>query len=254
MLKKKIRTAYRLFREGGVKKVHDYAWLRLQVLAKGHKPEVRLDRCTFSLAAIADASTRIELITRRYEAPERRLVARYIKRTLPVVELGGSMGVVACVTNKLLKDPSAHVVIEANPLAVPLLELNKKLNRSQFEIVNQAIAYGAASVTFHPSSNLCESSITVAGDQPAVSVPATQLCEVVRQRGFSRFNLVCDIEGLEYDLVCHEAEALKNAAIIIMETHARFIGEEKISFTMSRLEQLGFRIVEKTGFVVVLER
>jgi hypothetical protein len=39
-----------------------------------------------------------------------------------------------------------------------------------------------------------------------------------------------------------------------METHSRFIGEEKTSFAMSRLEQLGFRIVEKTGFVVVLER
>lgn len=254
MLTKKIRTAYRLFHEGGVRRVYDYAWLRLQVLAKGHKPEVRLDRCTFSLAAIADTSTRIELITRRYEAPERRLVAQYIKRNLPVVELGGSMGVVACVTNKLLKDPTAHVVIEANPLAVPLLELNKKRNRSQFEIVNQAIAYGATSVTFHPSSNLCESSIAIAGDQPAVSVQATQLCELVRQRGFSRFNLVCDIEGLEYELVCHEAEALKNAEIIIMETHARLIGEEKINFALGRLEQLGFRIVEKTGFVVVLAR
>jgi FkbM family methyltransferase len=254
MLKKKLGTAYRLFREGGAKRVYEHAWLRLQVLAKGHKPEVRLDRCTFSLAAIADASTRIELITRKYEAPERRLVARHIKRSLPVVELGGSMGVVACVTNKLLKDPTAHVVIEANPLAVPVLELNKKLNRSQFEIVNQAIAYGATSVTFHPSSKLCESSITIAGDQPAVSVQATQLSELVRQRGFSRFNLVCDIEGLEYELVCHEPEALKNAEIIIMETHSRFIGEEKTSFAMSRLEQLGFRIVEKTGFVVVLER
>ncbi len=254
MLKKKLLTAYRLFSEGGVKNVYDYSWVRLQVLAKGHKDKVRLDNCTFSLKGIEDDSTRIELITRAYEGAERRMIARYVKRNLPVVELGGSMGVVACVTNKLLTDPTAHVVIEANPLAIPHLELNKKLNGCQFEIVNRAVAYGVGSVTFQPSSNLCGNSITVAGDQPAVTVEATRLQELVRDRGFSRFNLICDIEGLEYELVCQEAAALECADIIIMETHARFMGEEKVRFMLSRLEELGFRIMEKTGFVVVLQR
>ena len=254
MLKKKVLTAYKLFSEGGVKNVYDYSWVRLQVLAKGHRNEVRLDRCTFNLEGIADPSTRIDLITRRYEAPERRLIARHIRRDLPVVELGGSMGVVACVTNKLLKDPTAHVVVEANPVAIPLLELNKQLNGCKFEILNRAVAYGVDSVTFRPSSNLCESSIIVAGDQAAVTVEATQLSAVVRNRGFGRFNLVCDIEGLERDLVCNEPEAVKNADVIIMETHARLIGEDQVLLMMSRLEQLGFRTIEKTGFVVVLRQ
>src|SRR5580658_2082486 len=104
MLKNKASTAYRLFREGGIKNLCDYAWLRLQVWAKGRKNEVRFDTCVFNLAGITNDSIRIELITNRYESAERHAVLRYLKRDIPVVELGGSMGVVACVTNKLLID------------------------------------------------------------------------------------------------------------------------------------------------------
>lgn len=254
MLKKKVSTVYKLLHDGGIKNLYDYSWIRLQVLAKGRKKQVRLDRCMFSLAGITDKSTILELLTNKYEASERRAVARYLRRDIPVVELGGSMGVVACVTNKLLTDPAAHVVVEANPLAIPQLELNRKLNGSQFEIVNCAIAYGADSVTFRPSADLAGNSITRAGNQPPVTVKAVKLGALVEERGFNRFTLVCDIEGLEYDLVCHEADVLKQADMIIMETHARYIGADKFRDMMAKLKHLGFTIVEEIGFVVVLQQ
>lgn len=250
---KKVATAYRLFREGGVKTVYDHSWLTLQVKAKGRKHAVRLNGCTFSLDGL-DSVPKLELITNKYEAAERRAVARYLRRELAVVELGGSMGVVACVTNRLLNNPAAHVVVEANPLVIPQLELNRTLNRCQFEIVNRAIAYGMDSVTFRPSSNVCGSSITEPGDQPPVTVATAQLGNLVRERGFGRFNLICDIEGLEYDLVCHDSEVLKNADTIIMETHARFIGDDKCALMMNKLQGLGFTVVKEIGFVVVLRQ
>jgi FkbM family methyltransferase len=254
MLKKKLRTAHDLFRDGGLKNVCAYLWLRLQVLTNGYRNEIRIDQCRFSLKEIVDVATRIELIRKTYEAPERQAVARYLPRALPAVELGGSMGVVACVTNKLLKDRKAHVVVEANPLAIPYLEHSRQLNRCQFEIVNRAIAYGAESITFRPSTDLAGGSITRAGDQSPVTVKTVALGELVHDRGFKRFSLVCDIEGLEYDLVCQEADVLKNADTIIMETHARFIGEEKLRMMMTKLEELGFKVVEEIGFVAVLQK
>jgi FkbM family methyltransferase len=254
VLGRKVATAYELFRNGGVKQVYDYSWLRLQMLAWGGKNEVRLDRCTFSLEGITDRSTIIELVTRNYEAPERRAVARYLRRDLPVVELGGSMGVVSCVTNKLLQNPIAHLVVEANPFAIPHLERSRKLNQCQFEIVNRAIAYGVESVTFRPSSSMLGNSITANGDLSPVTVQTAQLGDLVRDRGFNRFTLICDIEGLEYDLVCHETEVLKSADTLIMETHDRFIGAEKSGLMMTKLEDLGFRLIEKTEFVVVLRQ
>jgi hypothetical protein len=110
------------------------------------------------------------------------------------------------------------------------------------------------SVTFRPSSNVCGSSITELGDQPPVTVATAQLGNLVRERGFGRFNLICDIEGLEYDLVCHESEVLKNADTIILETHARFIGDDKCALMMNKLKGLGFTIVKEIGFVVVLRQ
>ena len=120
--------------------------------------------------------------------------------------------------------------------------------------MNRAIAYGADSVTFRPSSDLAGSSITRAGDQAPVTVDAVKLGELVQDRGFKRFTLVCDIEGLEYDLVCHEADVLKKADTIIMETHARYTGAEKFREMMAKLKHLGFTIVEEIGFVVVLQQ
>jgi FkbM family methyltransferase len=253
MLNKAV-TAYRLLRDGGVRNLYGHSWLRLQNLTKAHRKNVSFDGCTFSLQGIVDESMRAQLFTNNYEAEERRAVARYLRRDLPVVELGGSMGVVACVTNRLLINKKAHLVVEANPLAIPHLELNRKLNHSKFEIVNRAIAYGADSVTFRPSSSLCGNSITADGDLAPVTVETVHLEELVRTRDFRRFNLVCDIEGLEYDLVCHESEVLKMADTIIMETHARYFGEDKLGFMMSKLQDLGFSLVEETGFVVVLRK
>jgi FkbM family methyltransferase len=251
---RKAATAYRLFQEGGVTNLYRHLWLRLQYLTRAHRTTVHFDGCTFSLDGITDETMRAQLFTNNYEAAERRAVARYLRRDLPVVELGGSMGVVACVTNKVLKNKAAHLVVEANPLAIPHLELNRKLNRCEFEIVNRAIAYGTDSVTFSPSSSLCGNSITAEGDLPSVTVRTALLSELVSERDFGRFNLVCDIEGLEYDLVCNESEILKTADTVIMETHARYVGEDKFHRMMGKLKELGFSTVDESGFVVVLRR
>jgi FkbM family methyltransferase len=250
----KISTVHTLLKQGGLRSLWAYVWLRLQVLWKERKTEVRLNQCVFNLSQVTNGSIRIELMTDKYESAERRAVERYIRRNMPAVELGGSMGVVACVTNKLLENPTGHVVVEANPLAIPQLKLNRALNGCQFEIVNRAIAYGTTSVTFSPSSDLAGSSITRAGDQAPVTVDTVRLGDLVRDRGFGRFNLVCDIEGLEYDLVCQEPDVLKKADTVILETHARYIGEEKFRTMLTKLDELGFKIVEQIGFVLVLQQ
>ena len=178
---------------------------------------------------------------------------------LPVIELGGSLGVVACITNKLLTRPKDHVVIEANPLAIRHLTANKALNHCEFEIINSALAYGVDTVTFSPTVDLAANSIessgsALSGTEQAVTVPTVQLAGIVKEHQFNRFSLVCDIEGKEYDLVCHELEVLKMADLIILETHARLIGEKKTGLLMSKLADAGFRIAEQDGFVFTLQR
>jgi FkbM family methyltransferase len=254
MLGKKWTTAQNLWRGGGLKGICEYGWVRLQVMAKEHRPTVRIDGCIFRLEGIREGSTVIELVTNQYESAERKAIAKYLKRNLPVIELGGSMGVVACLTNKLLKQRTAHVVMEANPLAIPHLEHNRELNSCHFEIVNKAIAYGVDSVTYRPSSGLLGNSITSEGDSPSVTVRAIRLEDLVREHGFGPFNLICDIEGLEFELIRHEPEILKNVDTLIMETHARFIGADKCREMRDRLVEIGFRMVKEFDAVIVMQQ
>jgi FkbM family methyltransferase len=242
-----------------IREIHNSLWLRLRLKAMAHKKTTELDGCTFSLASIPDSLTKLFLLDGRYELPERRAVKKHLRRDLPVIELGGALGVVACITNKLLTDPTAHVVIEANPLAIPPLTLNKETNHCAFEIVNRAIAYDVDAVTFSPTVDLASNSIDSDGTQlygteRPVTVKAIQLGTLVAEHGYSRFSLVCDIEGKEYDLICHEIEVLKKADVIVMETHARIIGEEKNKDLISRLLDIGFRVVEEEGFVITLQQ
>jgi FkbM family methyltransferase len=242
-----------------IREIHNSLWLRLRLKVTAHRKNTELDGCTFSLATIPDSLTKLFLLDGRYELPERRAVKRHLRRDLPVIELGGALGVVACITNKLLTYPTAHVVVEANPLAIPPLTLNKETNHCGFEIVNRAIAYGVDTVTFcptvDPASNSIDSDGTqLYGTERPVTVEVIQLGRLVAENGFSRFSLVCDIEGKEYDLVCHEIEVLKKADVIIMETHARLIGEDKNQSLLHALTDAGFKIIEEDSFVITLQR
>lgn len=242
-----------------VREVSSSLWLRLRLKALAHKKNAELDGCTFSLQTIPESFTKLFLLDGSYELPERRAIKRHLNRDLPVVELGGALGVVACITNKLLTHPTEHVVVEANPLAVRQLTLNKASNHCEFEIVNRALAYDVDSVTFCPTVDLASNSIEsdgsgLVGTEQPVTVPTVQLGRLVREHQFSKFSLVCDIEGKEYDLICHELEVLRKANVIILETHARLIGEDKNQFLINRLADAGFRIVEQDGFVITLQQ
>jgi FkbM family methyltransferase len=242
-----------------IREIHNSLWLRLRLKAMARKKTTELDGCTFTLETIPDSLTKLFLLDGRYELPERRAVKKHLRRDLPVIELGGALGVVACVTNKLLAQPADHIVVEANPLAIPTLTSNKERNHCAFEIVNRAIAYGVDTVTFSPTVDIASNSIEsdgteLYGTEKPVTVKAVHLKDLVADHGFARFSLVCDIEGKEYDLVNHEIEVLQKADVIVMETHARLIGEDKNRLLIKKLTEIGFTIVEEDGFVITMRQ
>jgi hypothetical protein len=55
-------------------------------------------------------------------------------------------------------------------------------------------------------------------------------------------------------MVCHEIEVLKKADVIVMETHARLIGEDKNRVLINKLTEIGFEIVEEDGFVITMRQ
>jgi len=69
-----------------------------------------------------------------YEKQERRYLKQYLNPEATVLELGACLGVVSCVTNKLLTHPERHVVVEANPNLIQFIERNREHNGSGFQI------------------------------------------------------------------------------------------------------------------------
>jgi Met-10+ like-protein len=95
----------------------------------------------------------------RYERTQRDALAKYLDPSLPIVEFGAGIGVVSCVANKRLKDPTRHIAIEANPDLLALLVENRNRNGCLFTVLNQAVAYGRDEVFLYRSPNFTSSSI-----------------------------------------------------------------------------------------------
>jgi FkbM family methyltransferase len=229
----------------------EHWWLGLWVVCAGNV--VRVDSCTFLVShpAIRTGAKSLFLLG-GYERAEREMLIAYLDRSVPVIELGGSLGVVACITNRLLKQPRRHVVVEANPDLISLLEGNRDRNGCAFTVVNRAIAYGKESTTFYiDGKDFLGSSVQIRTDRP-IRVPTVTLGRIIAGFGIDVCTLVCDIEGGETDLVRHEPEVLQEyVAMIIIEVHGWRVGQRQGTETLHTLERIGFRCLhEKDGTYV----
>jgi FkbM family methyltransferase len=175
-----------------------------------------------------------------YEDRERKLVKKHVIPDLPVIEGGGSIGVISCVTNKLLKDPTKHLVVEANPQLLHVLAHNRDQNGCKFEIVHAALDPHGPTVTFHIHKKFVGGSVQRVTGQP-ITVDAVTVGGLLRKMNWEKISLVLDIEGAEIDLIHKEADALKNhVAVIIVEMHPMISGAEEIAGALKKLEELGF--------------
>ena len=258
-LTRKLKTARRVFREEGLRGTaavlgqklpwRSFAdgvdWLKRQDVLLGRIVEltgnrVRIETCRFSVNNPAIPTWRKSLFFfNRYEIEERRAIARVLDPELPVVEFGGSIGVVACITNRRLRHPGRHVVVEANGDLIPLLEQNRRRNRAGFTVLHRAVAYGTREVRFQLDDFL--SGRVQDSPGPAVRVPTVCLREIVDEFGFARCTLICDIEGEEIELVRREKDVLHDRVVtLIIETHPAVSGSDAVGEMLRELEALSF--------------
>jgi FkbM family methyltransferase len=240
-----LRTVFQVWCE------REHWWVGMLVVCAGNV--VRVDSCTFQVShrAIRTASKSL-FVLGGYERAEREILKAYLSRSLPVVELGGSIGVVACVTNRLLQDPRKHVVVEANPDLIGVMVANRERNGCMFSVVNRALAYDADSTTFYVDGHdFLASSVQVKTERP-IEVPVVSLERILEENGFRTCSLVCDIEGGEMELVRRERKVLQQrVAMIIVEIHGWRVGWEQGAEMIRTLEDTGFRCLhEKDGTYV----
>ena len=220
----------------------------------------RIDGCTFTLDSPAiPTGLKALFLFDRYERAERDALRRFLDPGVPVVELGGSLGVVACLTNRRLRDPSRHVVVEANAGMLDVLEANRARNGCRFVVLHRAVAYGAPTVAFYQDHSFLAGSVAegCAGHdgrpRRPVHVPTVSLRAILDTHGFARCTLVCDIEGAEADLVAHELDVLRDrVGTMIVETHPGVLGVGRVRTMLDQLARAGFRqLAENAGTVVL---
>jgi len=209
---------------------------------------IRIEGLTFSVNCPAVATShKSTLWFGLHELEERALLRRYLPSDLPVVELGGGLGVVSCLANRKLACPDRHVVVEAIPSIAALLERNRDLNDCKFRVVNAALAYGSPTVTFGTDGTFvgCRLDSNVG---TTISVPSITLGQIVDEAGLDRFSLICDIEGAEADLVSHELSLIADrAAVILVEIHPAILGEVGANRVVEDLLGAGFKLAERVG-------
>ena len=224
----------------------EHPWLGRIVEWRGNK--VSLDSCVFSVSSpIISTATKSLFLQDGYERCERDILKLYLNRSRAVVELGGAVGVVACVTNKMLDLPGRHVVVEANPDLIGILREHREQNGCRFTVLNRALAYGSDEVAFYQDAvDYLGSSVQVQTAK-AVPVPTITLARILDEYGFDRCTLICDIEGGEMDLVKNEADVLRrHVEQLVVEIHGWRVGHDQAEQMIRTLEQIGFeRLCEK---------
>jgi FkbM family methyltransferase len=217
----------------------DNRWLIGRLVEIGGN-RVTLDGLTFaldnSLIRTRDKST---VCRGLHEAPELALVRTRLVTALPVIELGGGIGIVSCNINRMLAHPGDHIVVEANPDLIPTLETNRRLNRCLYQVRSAALAYGDEQTVLAIDS-WATSRVGGGGTRRAV-VATTTLAKLVRESGFPQVNLVVDIEGAEADLVEREGALLaQRVRTLILETHPSITGAERAANMIATIGSLGF--------------
>ena len=169
-----------------------------------------------------------------------------------MIELGGSMGVVSCVTNKLLKRDTAHVVVEANPLLIPWLFRNREMNNSSFLVEHCAVGK-PPEVTFYIHSTAVVDGSSQRKSARAVRLPCRSLSELHERYGpFSA--LIMDVEGSEFDVLEDAPALLKSYRLAVIEFHEWAIGAQKLARCREILTAAGLRLVGEAGFTEAWQR
>lgn len=233
-------------------------WRRLrQAVQEWAGATYQLDGVRFTLPAWADDIKR-NILKGRYEEPERRLAAKWLDATHPLVELGGAFGIVSGIVGARLGPDTPHIVVEANPALIAFCRLNAAAARppgAPVTVVEAAVAYGGNGYAeFWPSDAFLGSRLAQGGEAGTIRVPAVTLAKLLVDAGLDEFNLVCDIEGTELELVRNEAATLARCRLAIFEVHPDAFADKGSSEDefVELLAQVGLDVVDRDANVIVV--
>ena len=241
-----------------------YAWYKsmLQVnnvhvgrLVERLGDTVRMDGMRFSVdCPLVSTPHKSTLAFGLHEIEERALIRKWLRPDHPVVEFGGGLGVVSCLINSRLTRPDDHVVVEANPIMVPVLERNRDMNGCGFSVLNRALAYDADTVTLNIDSEFVGSSAKGAATGRTVDVKTVRLSDILQSRHWADVTVVADIEGLEKELIENEILSSQDIGAVMFEMHPKHLGRDGVEALIGKMKSAGFETREEIGDSIYMHR
>jgi len=209
--------------------------------------------------AIIKPGIAASLFFKTYESAEIRFILKYLNPEIPVLEIGSSIGVVGSIAAKQCN--KKVVGIEANyhlrEYGYSLIHSN---NISNYTIHNQLLYIDNTAVSFEVNAmdNTLGKILRKTGDTNSVIKyeRASTFNDLIKEFQLdSDFTLISDIEGAEVYFIFNEAD-FSNCKMIIIEMHEVEIDNKRYTVDMmvTRLVDLGFRIVDQYGNCFVFEK
>lgn len=221
--------------------------LRLGLYRLKHGPKFDYHSIKVTIPDHIPFAFKKQVMRGRYEEAERRLVDAYLDPNLPVIELGGSLGVLSAYIARHLSPQTPYWVVEANPDLIEICAQNANTQSRTLpvQVHNYAIAYGATSVSFAKSQNVHISRLASDTAPGNVDIAARTLQQMVSAMGATdSYSLIMDIEGAEYDVFENDRGAFQSCQLCVVEIHPHIF--EQQGRTTARLMEL----IDATGMVV----
>lgn len=204
------------------------------------------------LPELANPGFASALLRGKYEREEAELIGRYLPAGVPVIELGGSLGIVSGLIRSRLNPATPHIVLEANPDIIETCRRNAGDDTAVTTVVNGALAYDAPTVRFPVGGNIHANRLGGIDHGRIAEVEALSLAALWQRLGSpASFSLVSDVEGAELDMLRREPYSVARAGLVVMEIHpaAYQQGRQDEAALLGAMEEMGFDLLERLGDV-----
>jgi FkbM family methyltransferase len=185
-----------------------------------------------------------------WEKEEITLLTEYLKPTDSVLELGACIGFLGVFSNKMIGG-NKHTLIEANPKMLKVINKNRELNNSTFDVVNCMIGDPTKeSGKFHVSDFILGSSQYL-NTKNEIKIEVKPLSDFSSDHNF----IIVDIEGGEYNLVNDSISELAKFSKLLIEFHDFFgFTIDDRDKALATLNSVGFKVEENMGNTYMLTK
>jgi FkbM family methyltransferase len=250
-----LTTQQKLRKEFNLLKFNIKTWVAGAYFTTMKKGKIRMDNVEILVPnEVTDVRLRGQFQINAYERRERKYLKKYLAPDAVVLELGGCLGVVSCVANKLLTHPERHVVVEANPALIKYIEANRNHNDCGFKITHCMVSSQPVN-SFYVSSSILESS-NVRQWNKQVEVPGKTIEQLERENELRFDTLIMDIEGGELTFLRENRTWLRQIQTLFIEVHPEegMLSPEEVKECRQIVEAAGLQLRVEDGQIWVFTR